>query len=187
MQYITLDEKWTFRKGFLDSVGMLAWDPGVEVNLPYDGMIGTEVSPEAPAKVDSGYFLGDVTNYTKYVKIPMEWKGQCIGLSLDGAMMNATIDVNGCKVALQHYGYVPFYVDLTPYVSYGEENRITINMNTSMQTNSRWYTGSGLYRGVKLCHSPKVHIVNDGIFVYTKEADGDTAFLEAQIEIENAT
>lgn len=187
MKYIQLDEKWTFRRGFLDLVGMLAEDPGVEVNLPHDGMIGTPVTPEAPAKMDSGYFTGGLTNYTKYVMFPLEWKGDCVGLSIDGAMMNATIDVNGSKVALQHYGYAPFYVDLTPYVTFGEENRITINVNTSMQPNSRWYTGSGLFRGVKLCHSPRVHIVSEGVFVYTKEVADGYAFLEAQVELENAT
>lgn len=187
MNYINLNEKWTFRRGFVDSIGMLEETPGIEVNLPHDGMIGTPVSPEAPAKSDSGYFVGGLTNYTKYVMIPKEWENNCVGLKFDGVMMNATIDVNGCKVALQHYGYAPFYVDLTDYVTFGQENRVTINVNTSMQTNSRWYTGSGLYRGVSLCHSPRVHIASDGVFVYTKEVTEDYAFLEAQVEIENTT
>nr|MCR5398081.1 DUF4982 domain-containing protein [Lachnospiraceae bacterium] len=67
-----------------------------------------------------------------------------------------------------------------------QENRITINVNTSMQPNSRWYTGSGLYRGVKLLHGPWVHIVPDGIFAYTKEVSDGYAFLEAQVEVENS-
>ncbi len=187
MKSVDLDEKWTFRRSFLDSVRMLEQDPGVEVNLPHDGMIGTPVTPEAPAKSDSGYFIGGLTNYTKYVMIPAEWQNDCVGLQFDGVMMNATIDINGCKVGLQNYGYAPFYIDLTGYVTFGEENRITINTNTSMQPNSRWYTGSGLFRGVKLCHGPRVHIVPDGIFVYTKEVADGYAFLEAQVEVENAT
>ena len=56
-----------------------------------------------------------------------------------------------------------------------------------MQPNSRWYTGSGLFRGVMLCHSPRVHVAPDGVFVYTKEVAEDHAFLEAQVEIENTT
>ena len=47
MKSIAIDEKWRFRRGFLDSIGMLDYDPGVEVNLPHDGMIGTKVSPDA--------------------------------------------------------------------------------------------------------------------------------------------
>lgn len=187
MENIRLDERWTFRRGFADSLGALAEVQGVEVDLPHDGMIGTSVSPDAPAKSDSGYFMGDTTNYTKYVMIPKKWEKDCVGLKLDGVMMNATFEVNGCKVGNQHYGYAPCYVDLTDYVTFGEENRITINCNTSMFVNSRWYTGSGLYRGVMLCHGPRVHVVNDGIFAYTKEVAEGHAFLEFEVEVANAT
>lgn len=187
MQHINLDEKWVFRRGMLDSIGMLESDPGIVVNLPHDGMISTKVSPEAAAQMDSGYFSGDVCNYTRNVSIPMEWKEECIGLQFDGVMMHASIDVNGCKVGEHHYGYSPFYVDITDYVTFGEENRITINVNTGVQPSSRWYTGSGLFRSVALCHSPRVHIATDGVYVYTKEVSDDIAFLEAQIDFCNHT
>lgn len=187
MKSICIDEKWTFREGFVDNLGGLSDNPGIEVNLPHDGMIGTDVTPDAPAKSDSGYFVGGLTNYTKYVHIPKEWENDCVVLKFDGVMMNATIDVNGCKVGSQHYGYAPFYVDLTDYVTFGKENRITINCNNSMYVNSRWYTGSGLYRGVALCHGPRLHVVPDGIFVFTKEVRDGYAFLEGRIEIANST
>ena len=187
MKYTALDREWTFRRGMVDSLGALDANPGVVVNLPHDGMIGTAVSPNAPGKYDTGYFAGDLTNYTKYVMIPKEWEEECVGLCIDGAMMHATIEVNGSKVGAQHYGYAPFYIDLTDYVTFGEENRITINLNTSSWENSRWYTGSGLYRGVKLCHSPKVHIANNGIYLYTKEVADHFAFLEALVEVENTS
>ncbi|MCR5178585.1 MAG: DUF4982 domain-containing protein [Lachnospiraceae bacterium] len=186
MRQTILDEKWTFRRGFLDSIGQLDEDPGTTVDLPHDGMINTPVSPDAPAGSDSGYFTGGMTNYTKYVMFPEEWKDGCTGLYFDGAMMNVTVEINGCLAGRHHYGYSPFYIDLTPYVTFGKENRITINTNTSMQPNSRWYTGSGLYRGVRLCHGPRIHIAPDGIFVYTKEITDTHAFLEARIEVENA-
>ena len=142
MKRICIDENWTFRKGLLDSPGMLKDDPGTAVNLPHDGMISTPVRPDAPAKSDMGYFTGGLDNYTKMLFIPEEWKDGCVGLAFDGAMMNAAVDVNGCRAGLQHYGYAPFYVDLTKLAAFGVENRITVNVNTSMQPNSRWYTGS---------------------------------------------
>ena len=74
------------------------------MNLPHDGMIGTPVTPDAPAKSDSGYFTGGLTNHTKNVMIPKEWEKDCVGLQFDGVMMNATVDINGCKVGLQNYG-----------------------------------------------------------------------------------
>ncbi len=187
MKKICIDDNWVFRRGFVDSLGMLDDVPGERVNLPHDGMIGTAVRPDAPARADSGYFVGGLTNYTKYIMIPKEWENECIGLSFDGAMMNVTIDVNGSKVGSQHYGYAPFYVDLTDHLTFGEENRITVNCNTSMHVNSRWYTGSGLYRGVALCHGPRLHLMQDGIFIHTKEVSDGYAFLEALVEVENST
>lgn len=187
MQRINLDEKWYFRRGMLDSVGMLQRDPGELVNLPHDGMIHLDVTKEAPAQYDSGYYPGDTCNYTRYVMIPREWEKDLVGLQFDGVMMHTSIDVNGCKVGEHHYGYSPFYVDLTDYVTFGEENRITINVNTGVQPSSRWYTGSGLFRGVTLCHSPRVFILPDGINVVTREVTDQIAFLEAQVEIGNET
>ncbi len=185
MRSISLDGKWTFRRGYLDSITMMEQDPGVLVDLPHDGMIGTPVSPDAPAKADSGYYTGGLTNYTRYVFVPEEWQGSCVGLKLDGVMMNASVDVNGSRVGMCHNGYAPFYVDLTDYVTFGENNRVTINVNTSMQPNSRWYSGSGLYRGVCLMNGPRVHIVPDGLYVFTKEINDGYAFLEALVEVVN--
>lgn len=185
MRSISLDGKWTFRRGYLDSITMMEQDPGVSVDLPHDGMIGTPVSPDAPAKADSGYYTGGLTNYTRYVFVPEEWQGSCVGLKLDGVMMNASVDVNGSRVGMCHNGYAPFYVDLTDYVTFGENNRVTINVNTSMQPNSRWYSGSGLYRGVCLMNGPRVHIVPDGLYVFTKEINDGYAFLEALVEVVN--
>ena len=187
MKRICIDENWTFRKGLLDSPGMLKDDPGTAVNLPHDGMISTPVRPDAPAKSDMGYFTGGLDNYTKMLFIPEEWKDGCVGLAFDGAMMNAAVDVNGCRAGLQHYGYAPFYVDLTKLAAFGAENRITVNVNTSMQPNSRWYTGSGLYRSVFLLYGPRVHIEPDGIFARTREVTEDLAFLETETEIRNET
>ncbi len=185
MKATLLDLNWTFRRGYLDSPEQLS-EPGTEVNLPHDGMIGTPVSPDAPAGVDSGYFGGGLTSYTRVLSLPAEGTGDCIGLQIDGAMMNATVDINGSRVGQCHYGYAPFFVDLTDHVLWGSDNRITINLNTAMQPASRWYTGSGLYRGVKLLQGPRVHIVPDGICLTTRSLSDTHAFLEGTVDIENA-
>ena len=187
MKQICINDGWVFRRGFHDSLSMLRNDPGTVVRLPHDGMIGTPVSPSAPARSDMGYFTGGISNYTRSLEIPREWEKECVGLQFDGVMMNATVEVNGCKAGAQHYGYAPFCVDLTDLVTFGAENRITIHVNTSMQPNSRWYTGSGLYRGARLLHGPRVHIEPDGIFARTREVAGEYAFLETETEIRNDT
>ena len=125
-------------------------DSSVEVNLPHDYMIAENVSETAPAGPASGFYTAGVAYYTKLLFLPDEWKDQEIYLNFDGVMMNATVDINGCKAAMQHYGYAPFFVNITPYVYFGKENRITVTVNPSMQPNSRWYSGAGIFRSVEL-------------------------------------
>ena len=101
MKQINFDENWTFRRCFLDAYFM-AEAPGTVVNLPHDAMISTEVKPDAPAGVDSGYFEGGLASYTKYVEFPQEWENESVGLYFDGAMTTASVDINGYKVAASH-------------------------------------------------------------------------------------
>ena len=107
--------------------------------------------------------------------------------------MNATVDINGCKAILQHNGYIPFSVNITPYLYFGKKNRVTITVAPSMQPNSRWYSGAGIFRSIELLHMPKLHIASDGIFGYTKSIEYDTlgnpvcAYLHTEVELQNET
>ncbi|MDO5435319.1 MAG: glycoside hydrolase family 2 TIM barrel-domain containing protein [Clostridia bacterium] len=186
MMTMELDHGWEFRRGFADLPGSLGENRQI-VDLPHDGMIGLPVRADAPAGYDSGYFPGDMCNYTKYYTFPENWKNMRVGLKFDGVMMHATVDVNGSRAGEHHYGYSPFYTDITDLIDIGRENRITVNVNAGVQSSSRWYSGCGLFRGVKLCVSPQVHIADDGVFIRTKEITADTAFMEARIEICNET
>ncbi len=186
-----------FNQGWEFGLGARGDFPGqegkaVRVDLPHDYMIGSDVTPEAPGKGAMGFYTGGVAWYRKVFFVPKEWEGECIGLKFDGVMMNATVEVNGCRAGLQHYGYGPFFVDITQYVYCGQENSVMVTVNPSQQPNSRWYTGAGIYRSVELVHTPRLHVAEDGIFVYTKEITydqegrGEYAFLKAQVEVENA-
>lgn len=163
-----------------------------EVELPHDYMLEDGVREDAPAAAAMGYYDGRVAYYSRSLFIPMEWKEERIFLHFDGVMMNAALEVNGCHVLLHHYGYTPFQADITPYVYPGEDNRITLCVNPSMQPNSRWYTGAGIFRSVELVHTPQIHIDADGIFTYTKRIeyqDGRPveAYLCSEVTIRNQT
>lgn len=174
MRTMNLDRDWRFRTGTYWQCLNEA-DFGKRVNLPHDYMIESEVTEAAPAQAAMGYYTGVVGCYTKVLSIPREWEGERVLLQFDGVMMNASVEINGCELALHHYGYTPFSVELGPYLYYGEENRIMVRVNPSMQPNSRWYTGAGIYRQVRLTHTPKLYIVPDGIFIYTKRIAFDEA------------
>ena len=194
MRNQNLDQKWSFDHGLRSFFRM----PGApvtskEVNLPHDYMIESTVTKDAAAGPASGFFTEGVAHYTKQVMIPADWSNEEVYLKFDGVMMNATVDVNGGKAALQHNGYIPFSVNITPYVYFGRENSVTVTVNPSMQPNSRWYSGAGIFRSVELIHVPKLHIANDGIYAYTKNiefnADGSAAFayLHTEVEVQNET
>ncbi|MCM1120900.1 MAG: DUF4982 domain-containing protein [bacterium] len=172
MRNINLDRDWQFREGTYWQC-LNESDFGKKVNLPHDYMIESEVKKDAPAQAAMGYYTGVVGCYTKILSIPADWEGDRNLLYFDGVMQNASIEVNGCELALHHYGYTPFSIDISPYLYYGENNRIMVRINPSMQPNSRWYTGAGIFRSVTLIHTPKLYIIPDGIFLYTKRIDWD--------------
>ena len=190
MRTIDLCQGWQYKDGlmgFMDSMSASAAKK--TVNLPHDYMIETDVTEDAPAIHASGYYDGKVGSYLKFVDISAEWEGEKVYLHADGIMLDASIEINGYQVAKHHYGYTPVWVDLTDYLVYGGQNRLVITANTSMQPNSRWYTGGGIYREIELVHTPKLAVAADGIYAYTKEIaeiDGvQTAFLHTEVMVKN--
>lgn len=186
MRNINMDNGWSFSY-------TLNGDLEENINLPHDYMIGTEVTENAPAGPASGFYTAGVGYYSKKLFIPKEWENERVSLRFDGVMMNATVELNGCKMALQHYGYAPFEVDLTPAIYWGKDNTIRITTNPSMQPNSRWYSGAGIFRSVELVHTPNVYIENDGLYAYTKNIeygnDGspEIAYMQTEVAVCNQT
>lgn len=194
MRNINIDDSWSFNHGMYGGFSaLMGQDTVKEVNLPHDYMIESDVTKDAPAGPASGYFTEGVAYYTKVLDIPSEWEDEVVYLRFEGVMLNATVDINGCKVALQHNGYVPFAVNITPYIYFGRGNRITVTVNPSMQPNSRWYSGAGIFRSVEVLHMPKLHIAENGIFGYTEKIEYDVsgnplyATVKTEIELQNET
>ena len=141
MKTINIDRSWYFKHGMnVDSSSVLRGDDTKTVNLPHDYMIESEVTENAPAFGAGGYYTEGVANYSRMVDIPEEWKDETVYLMFDGVMMNATIDVNGAKVALHHYGYTPFYIDITPYIYFGEPNRLIVTPKGRPQLKAAHFT-----------------------------------------------
>ncbi len=193
MQTQNIDRGWKFGLGL---AGSYSAPPGGDkdtlVNLPHDYMIAGEVTPDAPAGPAGGYYTAGVAHYRKSILIPAEWEQDRVYLRFDGVMMNATVEINGAKTALHHYGYSPFLADITPYIYCGRENTVTVTVNPSMQPNSRWYSGAGIFRSVELMRGSAVHIESDGIYGYTKRIEKNgaaetTAYVQTEVRIRNTT
>jgi beta-galactosidase len=158
---------------YSDVFGMMAlvsgqWQP---VNLPHDAMIAKPRAASNPSGSSGGYFPGSIANYRKTFFAPEDWQGHSVQLEFEGVYMNAEVTVNRQLLRLQPYGYSSFVVDLTPYLAYGRENEVGVCANTTAQPNSRWYSGTGIYRHVWLRRGGSVHIQPWGVSVTTPIVD----------------
>ncbi len=186
MKQIDINRDWTLQKGEPSSI------PGMPtqkrtVHLPHDYMIETDVTPSAKNGVNGGCYEGGIMSYTKYLDIPSDWQGQRVLVRFDGCMGQTKIVVNGHVAGHHHYGYTPFTVDLTPYLSFGKQNRLTVTAGTDAAPNSRWYPGGGLYRHVQLLRAPMVHLAVEPIFAHLHHMVNGDAFVTVECTVENHT
>lgn len=185
MKQINMNRDWEFQMGEPSNIPMMPAEKKM-VSLPYDFMIAGDVAKDAAGGAESGFYKGGTASYTKYMDVTAEEKELVHILSFDGCYGITKIVVNGHVAARHHYGYTPFTVDMDPYLKVGR-NRITVTASNSNEPNGRWYTGAGLYRKVSLLTAPKVHVVPDGIYVYTRSAEADRAELVVESTVKNET
>ena len=177
------DQGWEYSElsGFALHFNPRAWQP---VTLPHDAMITKPRSPANPSGSSGGYFPGGVANYRKKFFVPEDWRGQSVQLEFEGVYMNAEVSVNNQLVTRQPYGYSSFIVDLTPCLVYGQENTVGVVANNTAQPNSRWYTGTGIYRHVWLrTGGLNLHIQPWGVFVTTPSVHPAVSSVSVATEI----
>ncbi len=133
-------------------------DEVITVHLPHDAMI-TEPRSKCLNGANSGYFPGGRYLYEKDFEITSEQIGQYIALVFEGVYRCVTVYVNEKKLAYHAYGYTEFTVDISDAVQAGT-NHLKVDVDNSLEPNSRWYSGSGIYRPVHLVIKPKEHIRN---------------------------
>ncbi|MCH5347249.1 MAG: DUF4982 domain-containing protein [Muribaculaceae bacterium] len=127
------------------------------LNLPHDWAIEGNFSPDNPSGTSGGALPGGMGWYRKTLNVtPDELRDRFI-LDFDGAYMNSTVFVNGDSVYTRPYGYAPFNVDITDALHPGD-NLIAVRVDNTEQPNSRWYSGCGIYRDVRLHRVDPVHI-----------------------------
>ncbi len=182
MQKYNFDQGWEFSEatGFQAILDRSAWRP---VNVPHDAMIGKPRSANNPGGAHVGYFPGGVAHYRKKFVAPEAWQGQHVLLEFEGVYINAEISVNTQLVYFHPYGYTSFIVDITPYLLYGKENTLSVVANNTAQPNSRWYTGTGIYRHVWLRVGGAVHIQPWGVFVTTPVVDPALSVVQVNTEL----
>ena len=155
-----------------------------DVRLPHDWSV--EASFDSTLEGCTGYLPGGVGIYQKHFETPVRQQDKSTFVLFDGVYNNATFWLNGKLLGENPYGYSPVYFDLTDKLkAEGKENILTVHVDHSRYADSRWYTGSGIYRNVKLVVLDKLHIPIWGTFMSTPVVREDKAELQLEIKVEN--
>ncbi len=154
-----------------------------QVNLPHDWVV--EGPFVADAKSSQGYRPGGLAWYRRYLKIPEDWNGKHFELVFDGVASHARVWVNGALVGRSYSGYVPFTIDVTPFLRYGDLiNTIAVQVDADAHE-AWWYEGGGIYRDVTLRVRNPLHIVTDGIGSVPLKGSGDEWSLPVEVTVAN--
>ena len=151
------------------------------VTIPHDWSIELPFDPKMGGS--AGYLAGGQGIYAKDFTLPADYlkrlsQNQRLSIHFDGVYHRATVWLNGHRLGHHTYGYTGFAFDITPYVNKSGENRLVVHVDREEQ--SRWYTGSGIYRHVWLQMNYQVHVKENGIFV-TAKTDG-TVNVKTEVE-----
>lgn len=158
---------------------------GEIVQLPHDAMVHEERTPDTGNGAQTGFWPGGVYTYTKELEVPAEWQDKTVILELEGVYESAMVSVNGSLAVTQLYGYSNFYVTLDKYLNYGESNQIRVVAHNAAEKNSRWYSGSGIYRGVNLFVGNSIHIPVNGVRITTPSVGREVSVAEIRVDVKN--
>lgn len=177
---------WKFQLGDTADASRPDFDDSAwrSLDLPHDWSI--EGTPEAdnPMGNDGGYYPAGIGWYRKTFDFAPDADRPETALYFEGVYMNAQVFVNGNDLGGRPYGYSSFFLDITPHLKAGR-NVIAVRVDNSAQKNCRWYTGSGIYRNVKLVRTPKVHFEPWGVVVRAKADDPLNASAEVETTVAN--
>src|SRR5580698_2526955 len=117
------------------------------IDLPHDWSINGPFDRSAPAAGNGGYLPTGIGWYHKTFKVPDDYKNKTVAIEFDGIYENSEVWINGQSLGKRPYGYTSFIYDLTKYLNFdNHDNTIAVRVDNSLQPNSRWYSGSGIYR-----------------------------------------
>jgi len=181
------DKDWHFSLG--DATG--AEQPGFSdaawrvLDLPHDWSVEGKFSKDNPASPEGGALPGGIGWYRKTFTVPASEKNKLVYIDFDGVYQKSTVWINGHKLGFRPNGYISFRYELTPYLNFGGKNTIAVKVDNSVQPNSRWYSGSGIYRNVWLVTTSKIAVDHWGTFVTTPEVSSASAKVNLKVRVRN--
>lgn len=184
-QKVKFNDNWFFRVDTSNNWDERAlWEKKPEkVTLPHDWSIEQPFDKYSPSGNRGASLRGGLGIYEKRFVLSEKDKGKNIFIIFDGVYMNSTVTINGHILGTRPFGYISFEYELTPYLNYdGKDNLLTVRVENK-QPNSRWYSGSGIYRNVWLDKRGDVYIKNWGTYVATPVVTDNEATINLQTRL----
>lgn len=157
------------------------------LNLPHDWSIESDFGKDFPATAGGGALPGGLAWYRKTFNIDAGYAGKRVFIEFDGVYRNSEVWVNGRFVGKRPNGYISFRYDITSFIKFGFRNVIAVKVDNSKQPNSRWYSGSGIYRHVRLVITNPVYVDLWGTYVTTPNIHTDITEVAIQTTVKNET
>ncbi len=155
------------------------------LDLPHDWSIESPLSPSLASC--TGFLPGGIAWYRKSLDIPLDLNGKKVFIYFEGVYNRSSVYINGQLLGTWPNGYVSFAYDLTPYLKYGSANTIAVRVDHSRYADSRWYTGSGIYRNVWLVTANPLHFDMWGVTYQTKQVNEKGAVVGVSAKVKNET
>lgn len=183
----SFDLGWKFLKGDADGGQRPDFaDKGWrDVDLPHDWSIEGPFDEHAAAGGAGAYLPTGIGWYRKNFRLSEAQREKIITLEFDGVYQNSEVWINGVCLGLRPYGYVPFVYELTPHLRFNGENIVAVRVDNSRQTNSRWYSGSGIYRHTWINATNPLRVAQWGTFVTTPRITKSAATVQVISKILN--
>jgi beta-galactosidase len=181
------DSNWLFLKADATNAEQFQFDDSSwrKLNVPHDWSIEGPFSETNKTGGAGGFLPSGVAWYRKYFTLPENFSNDCAFIEFDGVMANSDVWINGFHLGHRPYGYVSFSYELTGHLNFGGDNLIAVRADTSQQPASRWYSGAGIYRHVRLVETDPVHIEQNGIFISTPQVSQTQATVHVQTTVTN--
>lgn len=185
----SFDNGWLFFKGDAKEAALPGFNDASwrKINVPHDWSIEGPYSRDNKTSRGGGYLPAGIGWYRKYFEMPVTYKMEKVFIEFDGVMANSDVWINGFHLGKRPYGYSSFQYDLTGHLKFGngKKNVIAVRADNSLQPASRFYTGAGIYRHVRLEVTQPVHIDHWGTFVTTPEISSRNAKVNTQTTVLN--
>ncbi len=186
-QCVLFTSNWKFIQQNIEGAEATVFDDSKwrTLNLPHDWSIEGEFSKDNPSTCEQGALPAGIGWYRKTFSLTETDTAKYISIEFGGVYQNSEVWINGNFLGKRPYGYSSFAYDLTPYLNFGEQkNVLAVKVDNAQQPNSRWYTGSGIYRNVWLTKTGKTHVAHWGMFVTTPLVSKEKALINIELKLD---